>query len=427
MSCDFSNRNSPTYFISGTINGLLATGLVLQNNGGDDLRINYGANSFLFPTRTSLYNVTVKTQAKDFSCTVANGSGRALSDITNVTVSCQPKQAGYVIVSNVTSTNISVYSVNPNTGSLTEISGSPFTNALCAARGLAISPDSSYVYAACQGEDKIRVYSITKSSGMLVEIAGSPFNVPSGIPTRLSVDPTGKWLVLGTNNPSALIHMYAISANTGALTFLGSYATSAAQPYAVTFDATGKFVYAGIGLNGNVDGWTLNTTTGALSSVGSPAPGGSNAIDITTDPAGRYLFAANYSGPGRIFVYTINPTTGVLAQISGLGPGFSTINDSPDSIFVDPKSRFVYSGNQTPANLAGFTLDISTGTLTTMAGSTFSGYSGALAMDPSGTYLYSGTGGFVRAFTVNPTTGVPSLVGTFAAGTDQTSIVIASY
>lgn len=418
------------FTISGTITGLLSPGLVLQNNGGEEQIISYGATSFRFPTKVADYLVTVKSQPRFYTCIVNNGSGRATSDITNVEVSCSPKQAGYLIVSNVTSQNISIYSINPSTGTLTQIAGSPISSGTCAPRGISLSPDSNFLYAACQVENKIRAYAINRSNGSLSEISGSPFDVPSGSPTKLAIDLTGKWLVLGTDNPFATIHMYSLNNTSGAPTFLGSYTTSGAQPYTVTFDSTGKFVYAGIGVGANsgyVDGWTLNSTTGALTSVGASVSGGVNAIEITTDPAGRYLYAANYSAPGRVFVYTINSISGVLAQIAGLGPGFSTVNDGPDSILVDPKSRFLYVGNQTPSNLAGFTIDSSTGGLTAMSGSPFAGFTGALAMDPAGTYLYSGTGGNVRAFSVNVSTGVPTLIGTVTAGTDQTGLVIVSY
>ncbi len=420
-----------TFTISGNITGLLSYGLVLQNNSNEDLILNYGTTSFSFSTKVTDYIVSVKTQPRFHTCTVSNGSGRASSDVTNVTVSCSPKQPGYLIVSNVTSKNISVYSISSSSGTLTEVAGSPFsTTATCFPRGLGLSPDANFLYAACQGEDKIRAYSVSKSNGSLSEISGSPFSIPSGSPSRVAIDPSGKWLVVGTNNPSTSIHMYSINATSGVPSFLASYATSGIQPYTVTFDASGKFVYAGLGSGantGNVDGWILNSSTGALTSVGASVAGGSNAIEITTDPAGRYLYAANYLNPGRVFVYNINTTTGILTPIAGLGAGFSTTNASPDSIIVDPKNRFVYVANQTPANLAGFTIDSSTGGLTAMGGSPFTGFSGALAMDPGGNYLYSGSGGNVRAFSINSSTGEPTLIGTVTAGDDQTKAVIASY
>ncbi len=84
-----------TFSVGGTVSGLLGSGLVLQNNGNDDLPIADGANGpFTFPTELangSVYLVTVKTQPSgpDQTCTVSNGSGTlAGADVTNVDVSC---------------------------------------------------------------------------------------------------------------------------------------------------------------------------------------------------------------------------------------------------------------------------------------------------------------------------------------------------
>ena len=78
-----------SYSIGGTITGLAASGLVLQNNGGDDLTVDTGATSFTFPTRViGAYAVTVKTQPTGLSCAVSSGSGTATTDISNVSITC---------------------------------------------------------------------------------------------------------------------------------------------------------------------------------------------------------------------------------------------------------------------------------------------------------------------------------------------------
>ena len=56
------------YYIGGTITGLTVSGLVLQNNKGDDLTIASGISVFTFSTKLSdqaLYDVTIKNQPTD--------------------------------------------------------------------------------------------------------------------------------------------------------------------------------------------------------------------------------------------------------------------------------------------------------------------------------------------------------------------------
>jgi hypothetical protein len=93
-----------TATIGGTVSGLLGTGLILQDNGGDSLTITQNG-SFTFKTPvtgpTDAYAVTVLTQPTGplQICTVTNGSGTATANVTNVSVTCV---LAYTIGGNVT-------------------------------------------------------------------------------------------------------------------------------------------------------------------------------------------------------------------------------------------------------------------------------------------------------------------------------------
>lgn len=79
--------------IGGTISGLEGTGLVLQNNGTDDIQVGMNG-SFTFPAKVqagSSYQVTVASapSSPSQSCAVANGSGTATGTaITDVAITC---------------------------------------------------------------------------------------------------------------------------------------------------------------------------------------------------------------------------------------------------------------------------------------------------------------------------------------------------
>ncbi len=85
---------NPSYTVGGTVSGLTGAGLVLQNNGGDNLAISAnGAFTFSIPLKKhASYSVTVLTQPSGQTCTVANGSGSIEGDkgdnVTNVAVTC---------------------------------------------------------------------------------------------------------------------------------------------------------------------------------------------------------------------------------------------------------------------------------------------------------------------------------------------------
>lgn len=82
-----------TFAIGGAVSGLLGSGLILQNNGGDDVGVD-SSGGFTFPTEVAsgaAYNVTVHTQPSNptQACTVTNGAGTVEgADITSIAVSC---------------------------------------------------------------------------------------------------------------------------------------------------------------------------------------------------------------------------------------------------------------------------------------------------------------------------------------------------
>ncbi|MBI5542422.1 MAG: hypothetical protein HY901_00925 [Deltaproteobacteria bacterium] len=84
-------RCVPTFSIGFTVSGLPAGAtIVLQNNGGDDLLVD-ADGSHAFPRRvTGAYEVTIVRPPGIAECAVANGSGIAVADVTDVMVACVP-------------------------------------------------------------------------------------------------------------------------------------------------------------------------------------------------------------------------------------------------------------------------------------------------------------------------------------------------
>jgi hypothetical protein len=90
---DAPTEAAPAYTVGGTVSGLTGSGLVLRDNGGDDLGVT--ANGpFTFTTHlaaAAAYSVTVYAQPSSpaQTCVAANGSGTMpAGDITTVAVAC---------------------------------------------------------------------------------------------------------------------------------------------------------------------------------------------------------------------------------------------------------------------------------------------------------------------------------------------------
>jgi alpha-tubulin suppressor-like RCC1 family protein len=89
-----------TFTIGGTVSGLSGTGLVLQDNSGDNLSVSAnGSFTFATPLASgSNYSVTVLTEPTNPSqtCAVAGGGGTATANVTSVALTCgDPIAAGF--------------------------------------------------------------------------------------------------------------------------------------------------------------------------------------------------------------------------------------------------------------------------------------------------------------------------------------------
>jgi hypothetical protein len=92
-ACGGGKGSLPTFTVGGSVSGLAGTGLVLQNNGGDNVSVSSDGN-FVFATRVatgSAYAVTVKTQPSTPSqtCTATDASGTvAAANVSDVVITC---------------------------------------------------------------------------------------------------------------------------------------------------------------------------------------------------------------------------------------------------------------------------------------------------------------------------------------------------
>ena len=118
------------FTVGGQVSGLDGSGLVLQNNGGDNLPI-ASNGSFEFPASLppgASYNVTVPTQPANPSqtCVVANGSGTiGDGDVTNIAVNCTTNS--FTVGGVVSGASVFGVSLQNNGGDAIQVPNGPFT------------------------------------------------------------------------------------------------------------------------------------------------------------------------------------------------------------------------------------------------------------------------------------------------------------
>jgi 6-phosphogluconolactonase (cycloisomerase 2 family) len=426
-----------TYTVGGAVGGLIGSGLVLQDNGGNDLAVTANGN-FVFSTAVasaSAYAVTIKTQPTTPSqtCVTANAAGTiGAANVADIALTCtlQPGRFAYVA-----SRAIDCYAVNAVTGALAALAGSPCDSA--ATSGIAVDPSGRFAYATLNSSNEVRAYLINNSTGALTAIVGSQLNGGGTNPVDVVVDPLGQFVYMA--NYGGSISAFKIDSVTGGLTavpgspFPTAPAIISGQPpgaNSVTVDPTGKFLYAAINQGNDLSAYLIDSNTGALTPIsGSPFSAGNVPMTVRVDPSGRYAYATNLHS-NNISAYSIDSGTGALTPIAG-SPFSSADLASPTGVAIDPSGGFIYVTNSNSNTVSAFSINSSTGVLTPISGSPFASGVGSYAVTahPSGKFLYVSAGGNVSAFAIDSASGAltPISGSPFAAPGNGTYTIAISY
>lgn len=277
-------------------------------------------------------------------------------------------------VANYHSANITAFSINANTGALTEVAGSPFAAGQCLSF-IAVHPSGRFAYVVHKSldflSDQISGYSISDFTGALSPLAGSP--LVTGAPSTdsfasISFDPSGRFAYVA-NGTMDNVSAYSVNTVTGALTEVAGMPFAAGSgPVSIAVDPSGKFAYVAINNTDEVSVFSINPATGALTPVtGSPFTGVSWPASIAIDPSGKFAYVAN-RGSADVTVYSINTTTGGLTEVAG--SPFAA-GEMPRSIVVDPSGKYAYVVNNYGQSVSAYSIAAATGALRAVPGSPF--------------------------------------------------------
>lgn len=150
---------------------------------------------------------------------------------------------------------------------------------------------------------------------------------------------------------------------------------------------------------------------------------GNNPFGLAIAPGGGFLYTANKTD-NSISEFTVN-TDGSLAQLSNSPIGETYAG--PVSLLIDKSGKYLYVANQGSTNLAGYSVG-SDGTLTLLTTSPFGTGSqpSFIASDPNGKYLFVGnqTTPAVQSFSLDGSTGTLTSVSTYSVPATPTSIAL---
>jgi hypothetical protein len=316
--------------------------------------------------------------------------------------------------------------------------------------GMAVA-QNQFLYAVFPSTQQLYGWSID-SAGNLTAITGLPVTLPLTVPTLLAyneyaviTNPTGTLLFIsnaGANN----IFVFQIGTGGAVTAAPGSpFSTPGVTPMNLGMDGLGKYLYvtsedASLDhLSTGIGAYSVSST-GVLAAVpGSPfTSNGSinyNMFEVQGEATGKYLIGSSGEvfyltgvDDTHLYVFGIG-TNGAITPVSG--SPFAT-QFAPFNIAVQPNDQsgaFIYSfslidatQNPGPNPVEGYQLNPSTGALTAVAGSPFTGNDQSRAswggFDPSGAYLFFDSEQTFVPYSVGSTGNITQLVptGTTNAG-----------
>jgi 6-phosphogluconolactonase (cycloisomerase 2 family) len=242
---------------------------------------------------------------------------------------------------------------------------------------------------------EVQVYAIDPTSGGLNPLTGSPFPQTASVGC-IDFEPTGGFAfsASGVNGSTSLL-AYSRDASTGELTPVNS-ANLSAVPTRVAIDPLGQYLYVGAssdGFNTTIGlGFSIDSSTGALTPVpGSPFSLSNLGGTFTFHPSGNYLYMANTNGYS-IDTYSLARATGALTLTSTIPTCINPtpVRFSPDGAFAYTTCSMDIAHDSNTMSVESFAVGPN-GQLTHL-GSTLSGILASdLTVDPSGQFLYLST------------------------------------
>jgi 6-phosphogluconolactonase len=251
-------------------------------------------------------------------------------------------------------------------------------------------------------------------------------------PAGAVVDGTGKYLL--TAHPGGgSVSVLAITPD-GGLGTIGTFPAGAGAT-AVALHPANQVAFVANQRASTVSQFTFNTGTGILTPKAGPPltlPAGSGPARFACHPSGRWVYILDEASDAisvHVFDEDVKALSPISSQIvSTLPEGASRAKSRPVDLALGRGGRFLYATNRGHDSVATFAV-LADGTLK-LVGHEATGHApGALAVDPSGAFLFVANQGSktLSVFRLDATTGAPGAPRTVALGAPPLAVLIAAF
>jgi len=287
-------------------------------------------------------------------------------------------------------------------------------------------------YTGKTGSKGIYAYEFDSSTGKL-SLKGVATETES--PSWVTIHPNGKFAYAANETgPQSTITAFSIDKSSAKLTQLNQLSALGADPCYLSFDKTGKFLFAANYSSGNVvvfpilaDG-KLGEYTADVKDAGALGPNkerqeGPHAHWVQVSPDNRFVFVSDL-GLDAIISYRFDSKKGTLTPndppAAKLTPGAG-----PRHVTFSPNGKFVYVVSELANTVTAFSYNPDKGTLHELQvlSTLPNGFSGRnddaeITEDPQGKWLFASNRGHdtIAVFAVSPSDGTLRHVGEYPTG-----------
>jgi hypothetical protein len=380
---------STTYSVGGTVSGLAGTGLVLQNNGGDNLAVT-ASGTFTFAkklTSGAPYAVTILTQPTSpaQTCTLANATGTiAAANVTNVAITCTTTKytiggtvsglaaGGSVVLQNNGGDNVTVSANGAFTFPTSIASGATYavtvktqpatpvqTCSVTGGNGTVVAGNVTSVVVNCATNAFTVGGTITGLAGTVVlqNNGGNDvtLNATGNFAFSTPVASGATYAVTVKTQPQSPAQTCTVAGGTGTVgnaNVTSVVVTCTTNKYQVGGTLSGLATNATVVLQNNAGDNVSLTQNGAFAFPTSVASGGTYAVTVLTQPAAPVQTCTVTSGTGAVAAADVTSVTvtcvtdkfTVGGTLSGLAVGASVVlqNNGADDLVLNANGAFTF-------------------------------------------------------------------------------------
>lgn len=357
-----------------------------------------------------------------------------------ITACSRDYTVAFVYAVSSSSGTVSAFNIDYQAGTLTQISGSPFTSGLSNPVSVVVSPNSKHLYVIGGSQDNKVAQMDIGTDGKIY--GKNTYSITGSYPTSAAIDPSGSFLFV-------------------TFTLQNQYTTVSPGPGGVTIFPINADGSLGTAITQNVGNNPVGVTVGGLQACNTstvqtgtttcpnlPAP--CNTIASQTSSLCHLVYVLDAdttstgAGNGQVLGFVQTSANGTLTPLSGttitqpvggktVATGYAA-GSTPTAIIADPTSRFVYVTDRATNQLLAYTVQapLTPGSLVASKNNPYQTgqYPVAMTIDPRGKYLYVANYGAstLSSYAIDTATGTPSgVVGTgnsSIGGTGPTCITI---